>query len=266
MRISSTASADATAGQGTIPVWSRSIGSWKFSIARHPFTVNELENRYDRAADTWQATVSRLGFEAAYAELVDQVVPEIDDATGNEPLKVLDAGIGTGALATAFALRCGHPIDLTGMDLSSEMLRQANSNLQKLNLTAHLFQGDVTDMPFADNTFDVVLVAHVLEHMAVPELALARLCRVLRPGGVLVACVTGRSSAGAYIQLRWRTHRVDTETAIGWLQRCGIRGVRAVPLDRGGSRLPFSGGYIGRKAIDSFTRTGQADIGVHRCP
>ena len=262
---SSTVFVGETMSNNTIPVWSRSIGSWKFSIARHPFAANELEDHYDKAADTWQATISRLGFEDAYAKLVDQVASEVDDAAKTEPLKVLDAGIGTGAMATAFALRCGHPIDLTGMDLSSEMLRQANSNLKKFNLTAHLFQGDLTNLPFADNTFDVVLVAHVLEHMAVPEVALAELCRVLKPGGVLIACVTGRSSAGAYIQLKWRTHRVDTETAVGWFRRCGIRGVRAVPLDRGGSPLRFSGGYVGRKAHEDFTSRCRADIGVHHC-
>ena len=250
-----------TVSSNTIPVWSRSIGSWRFSIARHPFAANELEDRYDKAADTWQATVSRLGFEDAYAELVDQVVSEVDDASKTGPLKVLDAGIGTGAMAVAFASRCGRPIDLTGMDLSSEMLRQADRNLQKYNLTTHLFQGDVTNLPFVDNTFDVVLVAHVLEHMAVPEVALAELCRVLKPSGVLIACVTRRSSAGAYIQLKWRTHRVNAETAVGWFRRCGIRRVRAVSLDP----LRLSFGYIGRKANEDPDSSGEAAIGVHHC-
>ena len=263
---SPTALAGETMGRDTIPVWSRSIGSWKLSLARHPFAASELEDRYDKAADTWQATISRLGFEDAYAELVDRVAPEVDDAAGTGPLKVLDAGIGTGAMAIAFASRCGHPVDIVGIDLSSEMLRQAGGNLLELNLAARLLLGDVTDLPFADNTFDVVLVAHVLEHMAVPEVALAELCRVLRPGGALIACVTRRSSAGAYVQLKWRTHRVDAETAVGWFLRCGIRCVRAVPLDRGRSPRRFSCGYVGRKAHEDVARKGRSDTRVHHCP
>ena len=256
---SPTALAGETTGHDTIPVWSRSIGSWKLSLARHPFAASELEDRYDKAANAWQATISRLGFEDAYAELADRVVPEVDDAAGTGTLKVLDAGIGTGAMAIAFASRCGHPVDISGIDLSSGMLRQAGRNLQEFNLAARLLQGDVTDLPFADNTFDVVLVAHVLEHMAVPEAALAELCRALKPGGVLIACVTRRSPAGAYVQLKWRTHRVDAETAAGWFRTCGMRGVRAVPLDRGGSPRRFSCGYVGRKAHEDLARTGRAD-------
>ena len=263
---SPTALAGETTGHDTIPVWSRSIGSWKLSLARHPFAANELEDRYDGAAGTWQATISRLGFEDAYAELVDRVVPEVDDAAGTGPLKVLDAGIGTGAMAIAFASRCGHPVDLVGVDLSSGMLRQAGRNLKELGLAARLLQGDVTGLPFADNTFDVVLAAHVLEHMAAPEAALAGLCRVLRPGGALIACVTRRSSAGACVQLKWRTHRVDAETATGWFRRCGMRGVRAVPLDRGGSPPRLSCGYVGCKAHEDLTRRGRADTGVRHRP
>ena len=263
---SPTAFAGETMGRDTIPVWSRSIGSWKLSLARHPFAVSELEDRYDKAADTWQATISRLGFEGAYAELVDRVVPEIDDAAKAGPLKVLDAGIGSGAMAIAFASRCGHPVDISGIDLSSGMLLQAGRNLQELNLPARLLQGDITDLPFPDNAFDVVLVAHVLEHMAVPEAALAELCRVLRPGGALIACMTRRSPAGAYVQLKWRTHRVDAETAVGWFRRCGIRDVRAVPMDRGGSPRRFSCGYAGRKAHEDLARKDRADNGVRQCP
>lgn len=253
MSASSTALSDQTMINDTIPVWSLSIGSWNFSIARHPFAAKEIEYQYDKAANTWQSKISRLGFEIAYAKLVDQVVPEVNDAVKTIPLKVLDAGIGTGAMASAFASRCGHPIDLTGIDLSSKMLKQADKNLQKYNISANLFQSDVTDLPFPNNSFDVVLVAHVLEHMVSPEATLTGLTRVLKPGGVLIACVTLRSSVGAYIQLKWRIHRADKQTVVGWFQRCGMHVIRTVPLARSCSPLKFSAGYIGRKALVDST-------------
>jgi len=105
----------------------------------------------------------------------------------------------------------------------------------------------VNSLPFADDSFDVILVAHVIEHMADPEQTLVELYRVLKPGGVLIACVTQRSSAGAYIQLKWRTHRVDAQTAMDWFLRCGLYNVRTIQLAQGGAARRFSNGYVGCK-------------------
>ncbi len=231
----------------TIPVWSRYFGSWCFSISRRPFAVNELEGHYDKASDRWHTTISKLGFEAAYADLIDQAQPELSKTNPDARLKVLDAGIGTGALAVALASRCPRPIDLTGLDVSTEMLRRAEKNLNSLATSASFQKGDINDLPFADHTFDVVLVAHVIEHMAEPEVALAELSRVLKPGGILVACITQRSSAGAYIQLKWRTHRVGEYIATGWFHRSGLSDVRAIKLKDGSKARRFSTGYVAVK-------------------
>lgn len=232
---------------GIIPVWAGSLGSWNFSIGRRAFAASELEGHYDKASESWHSTISKLGFEAAYAGLVDQALPEIAKVRRADPLKVLDAGIGTGAFSAAFAACSPRELELTGVDVSTEMLRQAEGHLRDRNLTADLLQGDVNDLPFADESFDVILVAHVIEHMANPGRALAELFRVLKPGGILIACVTQRSSAGAYIQLKWRTHRVDVQTAVDWFERCGLRNVYALPLAQSATARRFSNGYVGRK-------------------
>jgi len=62
---------------GIIPVWAGSFGSWNFSIGRRPFAASELEGHYDKASDSWQTTVSRLGFESAYAGLAEKAMPEV---------------------------------------------------------------------------------------------------------------------------------------------------------------------------------------------
>ncbi len=232
---------------GIIPVWAGSLGSWNFSIGRRAFAADELEGHYDRASDSWHTTISNLGFEPAYAELVDKALPEVTMIENAGPLKVLDAGIGTGAFAAAFAARCPRTFELTGVDVSNEMLRQAERHLLDRNLAAHLLQGDVNSLPFPDDSFDVILVAHVIEHMPEPERALAELYRVLKPGGIVIACITKRSSAGAYIQLRWRTHRVDAQTAVGWLQRCGFGSVRTIELAQSGAARRLSNAYLGCK-------------------
>ncbi len=231
-----------------IPVWSRSFGSWIFSLGRKPFEAHELEGHYDRESGTWHATISKLGFEGAYADLIGQVLSSISVQPVSQALQVLDAGIGTGAMSAAFADNYPGAIALTGVDVSADMLTQAKQQLQNSHLSPRFLQADVNSLPFADNSFDVVLAAHVLEHMATPKRTLAELHRVLKPGGVLVACVTQRSSAGAYIQFKWRTHRVDTSTARGWLWDCGFTSVSAFPFPKGSKARRFSSGYVGQKA------------------
>lgn len=231
-----------------IPIWSQSVGSWTFSLGRKPFAAHELEGHYDKESDTWHATFSKLGFEGAYADLIVRALAATPLQAGTQKLRILDAGIGTGAMSAAFADNYAGTIDLTGIDVSADMLNQAERRLKQNHLSAQFLQADVNSLPFADNTFDVVLVAHVLEHMADPQRALAELHRVLRPGGVLIACVTQRSSAGAYIQLKWRMHRVETSTARGWLGDCGFTAVSAFPFRAGSKACRLSHGYVGQKA------------------
>ena len=236
------------AASQVIPVWSRSLGSWTFSLGRKPFVAHELEGHYDKESDTWHATISKLGFEAAYDDLIGRALSSTSVRPAKEELQVLDAGIGTGAMSAAFADKYAGPITLTGIDVSLDMLKQAKQQLNHSHLSPRFLQADVNSLPFAESTFDVVLVAHVLEHMADPKRALAELHRVLRPGGVLIACVTQRSSAGTYIQLKWRTHSVDTSTARGWLWDCGFTAVSALPLRNGSRAARLSHGYVGQKA------------------
>jgi predicted SAM-dependent methyltransferase len=59
-----------------------------------------------------------------------------------------------------------------------------------------MVKADITDLPFPDDSFDVILCSHVLEHVVEDRAAMRELYRVLRPGGwalVLVPIDFGRS-------------------------------------------------------------------------
>ena len=119
-----------------IPVWSRSLGSWTVSLARKPLEAHELEGYYDNEADTWHVTISKLGFEGAYADLIGQALASTPLQTANQALQVLDAGIGTGAMSAAFADNYAGAIALTGVDVSADMLKQAKRHLRQHHLSA----------------------------------------------------------------------------------------------------------------------------------
>lgn len=94
----------------------------------------------------------------------------------SHPLKILDAGCGTGEIVGQL-IRHGH--EVWGLDISEAMIRYA-----KENCAVGRFQhGDIEHLPFRDNTFDVVVCLGVLEYLNTSENALREIIRVLKPGG-----------------------------------------------------------------------------------
>lgn len=94
--------------------------------------------------------------------------------------KVLDLGCGTGRLAPL--LRKREADDVTGLDVSEEMLAIAGQT----GMYRDLVHADVTlELPFAWNTFDMVLCSMVLVHVPLKQLhnVFDEVFRVLKPGG-----------------------------------------------------------------------------------
>jgi ubiquinone/menaquinone biosynthesis C-methylase UbiE len=95
---------------------------------------------------------------------------------------VLDVGTGPGVLLVELAAR-RPDLRLTGIDLSADMITAATRNLAPYGERARARVGDVTDLPFPDASFDLVVSSLSLHHWDHPEAAVAELARVLRPGG-----------------------------------------------------------------------------------
>ena len=108
---------------------------------------------------------------------------------GLAPERRLDVPCGTGRLRATLAAGRGHLV--VSLDVSAEMLRQAGGSTGPSagpsagvpGSPAHWTQGDVLALPFADDTFDVVVSCRLLHHLVEPTLrraAVAELVRVSR--------------------------------------------------------------------------------------
>lgn len=95
--------------------------------------------------------------------------------------RVLDVACGTGVVAITAALR-GARVD--GLDLSPALIGEARHNAALVDGDQLAFrEGDVEALPFADAEFDVVLSQFGHMFAPRPELAIAEMLRVLKPGG-----------------------------------------------------------------------------------
>ena len=94
--------------------------------------------------------------------------------------RALDVGTGAGAFALALA---PHVREVVALDLVPELLAEARG---RAPANVEVVEGDATALPFDDASFDLVLTARTLHHVARPELVLAEAVRVLRPGATLL--------------------------------------------------------------------------------
>ena len=210
----------------TIRMMSGWFGSWNIQLHRQCHTPEDLSQRYDALAESWDATLDRFETADAYRIVLSRALPDALIVEPDAKPRVLDCGTGTGAFLSAFADAAGGQPELHGIDVSPAMLEKARQSLAQRGQNANFRLGELTRLPYPDAHFDVVLAAHVIEHMADPQAALAEMQRVLKPGGLVIVCVTRRSAMGRAIQLRWRTHTVDEGGAKSWLDRAGFTAIR----------------------------------------
>ncbi len=100
--------------------------------------------------------------------------------------KVLDIAGGTGDLARAFARKVGASGTVVHTDINLAMLSTGRDRLLNEGLVLPTNVCDAEKLPFKTGQFDLVSVAFGLRNMTHKDLALAEMCRVLRPGGRLL--------------------------------------------------------------------------------
>jgi len=105
----------------------------------------------------------------------------INESHAGRAAKVLEVGVGTGLSLPGYAAS----LQITGIDLSNEMLAKARERVAKDRLAnvAGLYEMDASAMTFADASFDTVVAMYVMT--VVPDAAkvMCELDRVCAPGG-----------------------------------------------------------------------------------
>jgi len=105
----------------------------------------------------------------------------------------LDVGCGNGAFTEALVGRCA-PIELIGIDPSEGQLAFART--RPAAGLAQFRIGDAQALPFADDRFDVAVMALVLTYLSDPAKAVAEMARVVRPGGWVATYMWDVPAAG----------------------------------------------------------------------
>ncbi|HEX3100696.1 MAG TPA: class I SAM-dependent methyltransferase [Pyrinomonadaceae bacterium] len=161
----------------------------------HPAKTQGL---YDRIADVQNLAMKLNGYRASVAKYLKSLHLDI----GPDSL-VLDAGCGTGLVTLAFQEAGYRPKRIAAVDLSLKSLAVARDEFKQRRRLADrtdALQGNVLKMPFADGTFDLLLMCGVLEYTPL-DAGLAEAARVLKRGAPLVFLPVKPSIVGSVLEL-----------------------------------------------------------------
>jgi len=114
---------------------------------------------------------------------------------------VLDIGCGEGYGCNLLAQNASRVV---GLDSSEEAVNHARNRYQLSNLV--FFAGDAYYLPFADDSFDVVLSFQVIEHLKKPGRHLEEAARVLAQGGIFLLSTPNRVQFGGEFHLKIPFH------------------------------------------------------------
>ena len=136
--------------------------------------MSERKNFWDKNAGRYDRFMRKD--RAAYDEMYELIRPEVKAKT------VLELATGTGLIAKHIVNAAAH---IEATDASAEMILEAKRDNQSAKL--HFSVQDMFRLPYADKSFDVVIVSNALHIIPQPEKALAEIRRVLKNDGVLIA-------------------------------------------------------------------------------
>jgi len=174
-----------------------------------------VANNYD--------AVDAEGYEKLMGRFGDTLAAAFLGFTGHPAGQaILDVGCGTGALTFALAARGDHA-SIVGIDPAEPYLAYARR--RNTDPRIRFDSGDATALPYPDASFDRACCQHVLQFLPDPFPAVAEMRRVVKPGGMVAACVWDGYGGQPHLRMLW-----DTASALGFdRDRCLFR-----PLDSEG--------------------------------
>ncbi|MGH9948093.1 MAG: class I SAM-dependent methyltransferase [Pyrinomonadaceae bacterium] len=168
---------------------------------------------YDRIAEVHNLALKVNGYRASVSKFLRSMELEVNDKS-----VVLDAGCGTGLVTLGLYDAGFDPAKTVAFDLSSRSLKLAMGQFRKDKKTRLKnidgVQGNILQLPFDDESFDVVLSCGVLEYVPLDD-GLREMSRVLKPSGRLVFIPVKPSLVGSVLELlyNFKIHPLESVRA-----------------------------------------------------
>ncbi len=170
-------------------------------------TPEELVDFYDRQSyrqDYEQSTMSDKNFSINRYKELKQIIKKYNPELLNKPERTfLDIGCGLGDL---LGLARSDGWQVTGTEISSKAANQATQNLG-----SQIFTGDILSLDIPENSFDLITIYHVIEHLINPIPTLEKIRSLLKPQGMAFIETPNIGSLGARVRGKKWSHIIPPE-------------------------------------------------------
>jgi SAM-dependent methyltransferase len=160
-------------------------------------TIEEVRDYWDRQVHDAKITQHPVGSRGFFDDLDRyhfeklHYLLQLVQFDGYRGKTVLDVGCGAGVDLARFA---GGGADVTGVDLAASVIELARTNFAQQGLPGRFQVADAEQLPFPDNSFDLVYGHGVVQYTPNPKRMLDECRRVLKPGGEAIFQVYNRWS------------------------------------------------------------------------
>lgn len=175
---------------------------------------------FEQDAHLWWSDNSHCAFlHSLVSARLDYLKQIFTERLGNDLSRatVLDVGCGGGLFAEEVArLGC----QVTGVDLSPRSIEIAQRHAEQMGLTITYHAASGEQLPFQDNTFDLVYCCDVLEHVSDVNLVIAESARVLKSGGMYLYDTINRTWLSKFLMItimqKWKWLRLIPSDLHDW--------------------------------------------------
>jgi ubiquinone/menaquinone biosynthesis C-methylase UbiE len=164
----------------------------------------------------------------------DEVIKHVKNGAS-----ILDAAPGPGYLAIELA-KLGH-YKITGLDISNDFVNIARANAKAAGVDVEFKQGNISDMPFADNIFDFITCTAAFKNFKEPIKALNEMFRVLKPGAAALIVDMDRDVTGKQLD--------------NYANNIGVKGIEALFMRLIFKYFLIKGAYNKDEFINLISRT-----------
>jgi demethylmenaquinone methyltransferase/2-methoxy-6-polyprenyl-1,4-benzoquinol methylase len=156
----------------------------------------KVHNVFEKISGDYDKMNSVISFKQ-HKKWRDDIMARMNVQEGD---KALDVCCGTADWTIALANAVGPAGEVTGLDFSEGMLEAGRPKVQAYP-NVKLIQGNAMELPFPDNTFDVVTIGFGLRNVPDYLTVLKEMNRVLKPGGMIACLETSQTEIPVYRQL-----------------------------------------------------------------
>ncbi|MBX2994290.1 MAG: bifunctional demethylmenaquinone methyltransferase/2-methoxy-6-polyprenyl-1,4-benzoquinol methylase UbiE [Bdellovibrionaceae bacterium] len=166
-------------------------------MEKHTVQADKIRSMFAKVAPSYDAGNQILSMGVHH--LWRKKLVKISRAKAGEA--VLDCATGTGDLAIEFKKAVGPTGQVVGTDFCAEMLVPAPAKARERGLDIKFEEADVTKLPYADASFDIVSISFGIRNVENPLKGLSEMARVLKPGGRLLVLEFGKVRLPVFAQI-----------------------------------------------------------------